>query len=227
MKAIIHTPTNTLENSVHFYETLGFKTISKNPLIVTDGIAVVEINPDRYARAGVKLYRSSWKDEIPALKKLTAVLETDDGYLLSDPNGVWIYLTEAEPDIDDSLQKQSFSVLGNFVGLCIESVDFSKSASLFEILEFEKQGGSYESGYAFFRGGDITLSLMKPHSCPHLFFNPSFTYFNGKNNLKVIENIRSLGIPITEEITHFNNEGIVDNIIIRDPGGYGFFIFND
>jgi len=53
------------------------------------------------------------------------------------------------------------------------------------------------------------------------------TYFNGKQNLEVIEKIRNNAIPITEEITHFNKEGIVDNIIIRDPGGYGFFIFSD
>lgn len=48
-----------------------------------------------------------------------------------------------------------------------------------------------------------------------------------KSNLAIIQKIRDLQIPITEEITHFNKEGIVDNIIIRDPGGLGFFIFND
>jgi len=73
----------------------------------------------------------------------------------------------------------------------------------------------------------MAVSFMQPNSCPHLFFNPSMTYFNGKNNLPIIAKIREAGIPITEEITHFNQEGIVDNIIIRDPGGYGFFIFSD
>jgi hypothetical protein len=69
---------------------------------------------------------------------------------------------------------------------------------------------------------------MKPFSCPHLFFNPSLTFFNGKeNNPKVIQKIRDLNIPITQEITAFNEEGLVDNIIIRDPGGLGFFVFND
>ena len=76
-------------------------------------------------------------------------------------------------------------------------------------------------------GSDFTITLMKPMTCPHLFFNPSMTYFNGKKNLSIIEKIRQLNIPIAEEITHFNNEGIADNMIIRDPGGYGFFIFND
>ena len=68
---------------------------------------------------------------------------------------------------------------------------------------------------------------MKTGSCPHLFFNPSLTYFNGAKNLSIIQQIKTLQIPITEEITHFNKEGIVDNIIIRDPGGLGFFLFSD
>jgi hypothetical protein len=69
---------------------------------------------------------------------------------------------------------------------------------------------------------------MKPNICPHLFFNPSMTYFNGKEgNPKVIAKVRELDIPIAEEITHFSKDGSVDNIIIRDPGGYGFFLFND
>ena len=58
-------------------------------------------------------------------------------------------------------------------------------------------------------------------------YNPSLTYFNGGKNLPVIAAIREAGIPITEEITHFNEDGIVDNVILRDPGGYGFYIFND
>jgi hypothetical protein len=68
---------------------------------------------------------------------------------------------------------------------------------------------------------------MAPNACPHLFFNPSLTYFNGKNNLQIIENIRKSGVDITEEITVFNKEGIVDNVILRDNGGLGFFIFSD
>ena len=45
--------------------------------------------------------------------------------------------------------------------------------------------------------------------------------------MEIIEKIRELNFPITEEITHFNDQGIVDNIIIRDPGGFGFFLFSD
>jgi len=229
MKSLIHTPTSKLEHSLDFYQKLNFKVISKKePLIVTDGIAVIEINPDRFARAGVKLFKNKWNKEVAKLKKLTAVHKTKEGYLLSDPSGVWIYLVEGDPKIKYQPAKKSNSVLGNFAGLSIESVDIMKSTTIWKALGF-KISGTPEQGWATCTFDDgFGINIMKPLMCPHLFFNPSLTYFNGKeNNPVVIQKIRDLKIPITEEITHFNDKGIVDNIIIRDPGGYGFFIFND
>ena len=53
------------------------------------------------------------------------------------------------------------------------------------------------------------------------------TYFNGGKNLPNIGKMREAGIEFAEEITHFSSDGVADNVIIRDPGGLGFFIFND
>jgi hypothetical protein len=50
----------------------------------------------------------------------------------------------------------------------------------------------------------LELVLIKPNNCPYLFFNPSLTYFNDKNNLKIIEQIRDINIPNTGEITIFS-----------------------
>ncbi len=44
---------------------------------------------------------------------------------------------------------------------------------------------------------------MKPLQCPYLFFNPSLTYFNGKENEATIDSIKKQGVLITEEITQF------------------------
>jgi len=229
MTTIIHTPTNNLESSISFYEKLGFKMISKeNPILFADGKAVIEINPDRFSRAGIKFFKESWAAEISKLKEITAITDLTNGYLFSDPSGNWIYLIESEFKQAYTLADSSFSVLGNFTGLSFETTDIQKSYSIYEILGFTKGMGSIEKGFVTLsQNENFTIALMKPLTCPHLFFNPSMTYFNGKNNLAVIENIRKLNIPITEEITSFNKEGIVDNIIIRDPGGYGFFIFSD
>jgi hypothetical protein len=227
MTGLIHTPTPQLDSSIDFYLKLGFKQISEKPFFMTDGKAFVEINPDRYSRSGFKFYKETWKDEIDKLRSITQVVSIKDGYLISDGNGVWIYLIEAIPEVEFSEEEVSFSVLGNYMGISLESIDPKKSLEIYQAIGFELVFGTLVGGFFSLTFHGFTISVMKALSCPHLFFNPSLTYFNGKNNPIIISKIRSLKIPITEEINHFNKEGIVDNIIIRDPGGLGFFIFND
>ena len=229
MNATIHTPTNNLAESLDFYQRLQFQVISyESPTLLTDGKAVVEINPDRYARAGVKLYANSWGEIVESLQALTSVISTDEGYLLSGPSGIWIYLVEGSLEVEVSLSENAFGLIGNYAGVSLETIDLAKAGKLWETLGFSKTMGSAEQGWiAYANEEGFSVSLMKPMSCPHLFFNPSLTYFNGKNNPAIIQKVREANIPIAEEITYFNKEGEVDNIIIRDPGGYGFFIFND
>lgn len=227
MQTIVHTATNNVSESITFYSRLNFRKISKDPFLFTDGKVLIEINPDRFARPGIKLIKKSWQSIVSELEKLTAVTKIESGYLLSDASGVWIYLIESNNEIDVKQESESFSVLGNYAGISLESTDINRSIQLWEILGFTQTAGSPENGYIVLDYNGFSISVMKALACPHLFFNPSMTYFNGKNNPEIIKKIRSLNIPVTEEITQFNKEGIVDNIIIRDPGGFGFFIFND
>jgi hypothetical protein len=228
MQCIVHTPTNKTADSEHFYQTLGFNKIpSGSQLLFTDGKVVIEVNSQRQARAGIKLYQPSWEKERDKLAAFTHLTKLDNGYLLADPSGVWIYLVEGEPDWQAVEVENSYSTLGNFMGVTLETTDLKRSDALYEALGFTRTFGTVEKGMVAFDHNGFGITVMKPLQCPHLFFNPSISYFNGPNNLAVIEKIRALHIPITEEITHFNKEGKVDNVIIRDPGGYGFFIFSD
>ncbi|MCS4434763.1 hypothetical protein [Aquiflexum gelatinilyticum] len=227
MQALIITPTPHLSSSIDFYLKLGFKQISEKPICMTDGKSFVEINPERYSRSGFKFFKETWKEEIKKLESITKVIQIKEGYLISDGNGVWIYLIERIPELVCSDKEASYSVLGNYMGISLESIDPKKSFEIYQAIGFELVFGTLEGGFFSLANHGFTITLMKPNSCPHLFFNPSLTYFNGKNNPEIISKIRTLKIPITEEITYFNKEGIVDNIIIRDPGGLGFFIFND
>lgn len=229
MTLTVHTPTNDLNTSIDFYKRLEYSVISeKNPTLLTNGKALLEINPDRFARAGLKMYKDSWAEELKGLEELTTIHKTEPGYLLNDLNGCWIYLVEGKMEQKAELSESSFGLTGNFMGLSMESSEMIKSSSLWQILGFKITMGDPEKGFVVMTNDDgFGVSLMKPMTCPHLFFNPSMTFFNGENNLALIEKIRKADIPITEEITHFNKEGIVDNIIILDPGGFGFFIFSD
>ena len=229
MNSIIHTPTNNPVESLEFYTKLGFTKLPGAELeLVSDGKAVIEINPDRFARAGIKLFNENWESIVDNLEKVVTVLSIDNGYLISDPSGVWIYLIESKEELNLDLSTISSSVLGNYAGISLETTSINKSYHMWKLLGFNQKEGDIEQGWITLTNTDgLVISLMKPLTCPHLFFNPSLTYFNGKNNMAIIEQVRTLQIPISEEITHFNKEGIVDNIIIRDPGGYGFFLFSD
>ncbi len=122
----------------------------------------------------------------------------------------------------------STGITGNFAGISVEAFDIESTVKFWKALGFEMTQGDIEQGWATFSNGSaVDVSLMTANMCPHLFFNPGLTFFNSGENLENIRLIREAGIPITEEITHFNKEGVVDNIIINDPGGLGFFVFND
>ncbi|MEM8909288.1 MAG: hypothetical protein AAGD05_15690 [Bacteroidota bacterium] len=229
VSAIIQTRTTDLQASIDFYTTLNFQLLSSaSPTLLTDGKIILEINPDRYARAGIQLYRADWEPVVDQLKDRYAISPLEKGYLLSDPSGCWIYLMNGTSGVSFDLSGTAFGVLGNCAGLTLETTEIARSVALWEGLGFSQTMGGIEQGWITYTDPHGTVvSLMKPLVCPHAFYNPSLSYFNGKNNLSVIEKIRELDIPITEEIAHFNQKGIVDNIIIRDPGGLGFFIFSD
>lgn len=228
MKTIIQTPTPNLKESIKFYQKLNFKMISDVPFLISDGKAVIEINKENTARAGVKLYQSDWTKEIERLKRLTKVIEIENGYLFADTSGTWFYLLDETIAPSFDISNIEPSVLGDFAGISLETLDMEKSMQMLEILGFEPTMGGIDKGWIVLSNdAGFGISYMKPMSCPHLFFNPSLTYFNGKNNMKVIEEIRKVNIAITEEITVFNKEGIVDNVILQDNGGLGFFVFSD
>jgi hypothetical protein len=228
MQIAIHTPTSNLSDSIDFYARLGFQNISEGQkTLFTEGTTLIEVNPDRHARAGIKLYKPEWEAEVTQLSKLTHIEPHKEGYLLSDPSGVWIYLVSADFAMPYDLEGPSNSVLGNYAGLTFETTDLIRSSNLYESLGFKKESGDPENGFVAYSLNGFSITLIGPGKCPHLFFNPSMTFFNGKQNPAIIQKVRDLEISITEEITHFNPDGEVDNIIIRDPGGYGFFIFND
>lgn len=228
MSCMIHTPTNGLENSISFYEKLGYKKVDHDTLtLYTDGKLLIQINPDRKARAGVRMYKTDWTAEVEQLRQHATVHEKDGVFVLADPSNAWIYLETGEMPVDFTPAEQSFSSLGNSMGMTLETADFPRSEAIYEILGFQKIMGGADKGWGAYKKDGFGVSLMAPFMCPHLVFNPSITFFNGGQNLPIIEKIREAGIPIAEEITQFNKEGIVDNVIIRDPGGYGFFVFND
>lgn len=238
MRVTVHTPTPDLAASLDFYDKLGFRAgVNENAdaeqsVILTCGAIEVEINPDRFARAGLRLTKSSWDTEVAQLQEMTTVVPLEDGHLVVDPSGVWVYLTEGdEGAASDPEAADKQCLLGNFAGVSLETASLQASVDFWGVLGFATELGDEGVGDQGWVAGqsdsEFMICWMKPNSCPHLFYNPSLTFFNSGKNPEIIKEIRTAGIEITEEITVFSDTGDVDNVIVRDPGGYGFFVFND
>ena len=228
MQLTIQTPTADLNQSIVFYEKLGFEIRTQGTKIVAiDSQICIEINQERTARICIQLHQNSWNKTLLQLKDRTPIIKIEEGYLITDPNGIWIKLVEKILD-EKAIRSYSKSLLGNYGGVCIETLDVSKSCEFWSLLGFSSTSKDFSKGWIEMKseGGD-SISLLQAQQCPHLFFNPSLTYFNGFRNLEIIESIKKHKIEITEKVTEFNSKGEVDNIILRDSGGLGFFIFND
>ncbi|GAF01458.1 hypothetical protein [Saccharicrinis fermentans] len=228
MQTLISSPSTNQATSLDFYKRLNFYTLSEYPAIISDGKFLIEINTDKYARTGIKIINKSWENEINYLSERYPSFPIKDGYLIRDNNGVWIYLIESKELEITFNTHQSRSYLGNFMGISVETTSFEHSISFWNTLGFVQVSGAAEQGWIVLANSDgFAVSLMLPLSCPHTFTNPSMTFFNNGKNLENISKIRQSNIPIKEEITAFNPQGIADNIIIQDPGGYNIFVFND
>ncbi|MEM9895164.1 MAG: hypothetical protein AAF789_02230 [Bacteroidota bacterium] len=226
----IQTPTPDSLESRRFYEKLKFTEVSKAPnQLFTDGQVLIEINTNRYARAGIRFHRSSWQQELERLRTITVVHQFPDYHLLSDGNGCWIYLLESKStETIAPIGELPNSILGSYAGVSLETTDLSRSIDIWSALGFELQERAKNNAYVtLINKDDFRITIMQPNNCPHLFPSMSITYFNGANNAWHIEQVREANVPLAEEITHFNKENKVDNLLLRDPGGLGIFVFND
>ena len=227
MQLFYNTPTPNMEQSKNYFSKLNFDLHQYgDTCYVYDQQLCISITEDRKQRSGLCFIKSSWTEELDKLRIFATVHSVGGAHYLAGPSGSWIQLKEGKEIELPASQKKS--LLGNFAGLSLETMDMALSARIFACLGFEHSMGEIEKGWLSYSDQfENTVSLMSPFACPHLFSNPSLTFFNGAENPKIIQAVRDLAVPILEEVTAFNKEGVVDNIILREPGGYGFFVFND
>ncbi len=229
MHITLQTPTPDIAKSRSFYDKLGFSLIDDDGTVkFFDGKTLIEINSDRFARIGLRVYSQDVENLVEKLRGTFNISETDKSYQLSLPGGLNIYLLKDQTAPEINTQNAITTMLGNGHGLSIETGETSIVYNALLILGFKITHGKAEDPWFVMEGASgFGVSLMKPNNCPHMFYGPSLNYFNGSENLKQIERIRNSGISISEEITIFNDKGVVDNIVLQDPGGLGFFIFSD
>lgn len=221
MKIIYQTPTPDLAASKSFFSKAGWKDVSTDTqTLYQDGDQFVRINTAVHVRPGLVIQASENENRPAIFQKI------GDEWIAACPSNIWVYWeNESQVYPEQSVQ----SHLGNLAGLTIETLKMTESLTFYTQLGFQVTGGDAAHGFVSMKHDcGFGLTLLKAGMCPHLFLNPSISYFNGKEgNPVVIEKIRQENLTILQEVDHFNENNIVDNLILREPGGMGFFIFND
>ena len=136
MRTTIQTPTPNLSDSIHFYQQLEFTARTETSF--TDGKIQIDVNPDRFARLAIKLYQKDWTGFLDTLTKEEKGIATKEGFLLSDPNGVLVYLIAEERP---PLPATNSALTGNFGEICIETIAFKKTILFWQSLGYQLSGG--------------------------------------------------------------------------------------
>jgi len=226
MKTIINTAAVTLDKSLKFYKDLGFDhRIIEGGAYVFDRSVIIFISSTTSQRLGMSLVQSDWSVELEELQKHTDPVTIGDDYLVSDSSGIHIKLLNSHPKLP---QSTASAILGDYSGVSLEVIEFNRSKWIWEALGYHQSAGDASHGWIVLSKEDnLSISLIKAGSCPHIFRNPGLNYFNGTGNLEIIKNVRKSGVKIAEEITAFSEAGDVDNVILQDPAGLTFFLFSD
>ena len=227
MQLFLQTCTPNIQLSKNYFSALDFELKDlEGYTIAYDQQMHIMIDHNRGGRKGLTLIKENWDKEIAKITPHLRVIQKENVYYFISPSGTRFAL-RAEAKIDIPVT-QSKCMLGNYAGVSIETLDIESSMAVMQALGFEHNSGSMEQGWVGYTDQDQNvISLMAPFACPHLFMNPSGTFFNSGTNPKIIAEVRKKQIPIFEEITVFNSKSEVDNIIMQEPGGLGFFVFND
>ena len=206
MRLIIESPAPDVNESLSYYKDVGFQCTNwrKAYLCQVKNLTIF-LNPDPYSRPCINLFG--------AQEEKTTV----------SPSGTWI--KERKENIKYSTPDTK-GLLGNYAGVCVETLDLEASFVFWQAKGFKGKLNHNASWCQLENKNGDRLSLLKANSCPHLFTNPSLAFFNGPENSTIIQKIRALRLPIKQEVI-FGEESSAENLILNDPEGLSFFIFND
>ncbi len=176
MKLIVESPSRNLNVSIAYYKQLGFhcKPFKQGWLCHAKQLTIL-LNPDPYSRPCIHLF------------------ETEEDSLGVSPSGTWVkQLTEKGTAVNTETE----SSLGNYAGVCLETLDLKASFNFWQDKGFQGTFDPTNSWCTLTHKTGDSISLLKAHSCPHLFTNPALAFFNGQKNKAIIQGIRKLALPI-------------------------------
>lgn len=220
----VTTPAPRPAESLSALARLGFEPVDGSAGLLSDGAAALAMDGAPAGRLGLRVWRSALAEGAEPWIERQGPVAFEGGRLLQAPSGARVEVLDGDPPALELSDRGR--VLGGFAGVSLESPSLARSLEFWgALLGASLSAGGAEQGWVTARvEGGPDLSFMAPFACPHSFVNPSLTYFNGGRNAEVIADLERRGAPVFEVV---GGDDPAENVILREPGGVGFFVFND
>lgn len=217
-----------LNESVPFYQTIGFKKLWDNSepkpwALLTDGRVNIHLFESEFPSPALHYFSSGMDEKISELQRMGFPLEqqkSKDGsrqqHIFLDPNEVSIMLMHHDEAEMPKPSGSSHSLLGSFVELSINTDDIQPSLEFWQKLDFIP---TYRSDnpypWVLLSDGTLTIGLHQTRN----FFNPAFTYVSPDVAMRVavLENDR---VPLWG----LHNESGLQGALLTAPDGQTFFL---
>ena len=226
--------TADLEESVSFYEKVGYATVAKAGddevqkwVQLTDGDNRILLAAAEAAYRGLTYFGTGMRDRVEALKQLGIVfvnVQPKRGAFRAtfySPNDVAVTLIEQDPDELSPLDvDEDYTFRGGTFGeYSVPVVDLAAAIAFWSKLGFETTYQSQEPyPWAIVGDGLIVLGLHQTDE----FDDQALTYFSPTMGGCIVE-MKKHGVEFASEME--GEGGLVDNAIVEAPDGQQFFFF--
>jgi hypothetical protein len=215
--------TNTVATG-QFLGTLGFSTIASDDesTLLTDGNLYFDL---RRAEKNKTMLSYCVHDVTNAVEmaqnlEIDIVEKSPHHVIVREPNGLLILL--AGPDVVSlrDFEKKPSSLCGTFYEASLETNDVDRSIVWWQNVGFKVT--AHKDTWCTLDDGKIMIGLYKKGNCPHLFRNPSLTYFEPDMGERIAE-LKKEGIQFLQEEKEIGMKG---HAIAESPDGQYFFLFS-
>lgn len=224
-----------LDQSLSYYETLGFRVVNKGdrpfPWVqMSDGIALIMLNEDEVVYTGLTYFSMDLETRVAAFEKTgvkLALSENKQGFLtdvvIKAPGGLSISMVHTPIDNLHKPKGQAYGHCGDFHEVSVLVDDVQEAIDFYEKIGFETTFFN-EDGHQWATLTDemMELGIYSKEAISHYFKDPALTFFHTRMDHK-IKYLKGQGITFVEEIPH--KTGVTRDAITLSPEGQSFFLF--
>lgn len=225
-----------LEESLRFYEQLGYRRLSGDDPAgrrarLTDGLILLTLREGGAWQGALSYYAEDVEQKVAALERLGVPVRRLAGAgpgvaaaAFTDPNGLEVELIQGSPAGLDELPREPVSKAGRFGEVSIETGDVRGSLDFWRKLGFAPTEYMPDppDSWGSLADGLLMLGIYARGHCPHVIRTPSLTYFEADMPDR-IERLKQEGMGFLQELP--GADGRTGHAVAEAPEGQLLFLF--